>query len=106
MVGLSFADTVDRETVRSSGKSVFVNIAVVGLNKDGTDEFAGQGLPGYIEMTAVDGDVYYLWININGQLQISSQSVVSTPAAGGTPSETGWADASGTTVGTQLDYRR
>ncbi len=99
MVGHSFAESVIRDTVRSVGKTVYTNIAVVGLNKDGTDNLAGQGVPGYIEMTAVDGSVFYLWVDLNGRLNISSQAIVST--AGGTPSETGWSGASGVIVGQQ-----
>ena len=44
---------VPRQPTSSEGKSGFTNIAVTGLDKDGTaNDVTDMGLPGYIEMTS------------------------------------------------------
>lgn len=97
MVSFSLAQT-PRQPTSSEGKATFTNIAVVGLNKDGTGAYNNQGLPGYIEMTSTAGAVYYLYIGSDDNLRIASERMVGYLAS---PATVGWADASGPIVGNQ-----
>jgi len=63
MVSPSFAQG-PRGGTSSEGKTSFTNIAVTGLNDDGTTGGYDAGIPGYIEMTSTKGDIYYLYIDI------------------------------------------
>jgi len=98
MVGLSFAQT-PRDGTSSEAKTSFTNIAVRGLNQDGTSALNDMGLPGYIEMTSTSGSVFYLYIGTDGVLRIASDTEVGFKAS---PSIVGWGDGSGVVVGTQL----
>lgn len=98
IVNISFAEPVPRYNTSSVGKTGHTNIAVVGLNQDGTDGLADTGIPGYIEMTSCKGDVYYLYIGYDGALRIASESAV---GYGASPAIVGWADASAPLVGAQ-----
>ena len=91
MVSSSFAQT-PRQPTSSEGKTGFTNIAVRGLNL--------TGVPAYFEMTAGDGDVFYLYVGSDGKLRIASEGLVGT---GASPSIVAWEDASGTVVGDQSD---
>ncbi|MBM4240576.1 MAG: hypothetical protein FJ150_02725 [Euryarchaeota archaeon] len=95
MVTFSFAQT-SREGTSSEGKTTFTNIAVVGLNKDGTDDSITTGVPGYIEMVSSTGSKFYLWIGADSKLHIASQTEVGYLAS---PATVGWSDASGPIVG-------
>ena len=98
MVSFSLAQT-PREGKSSEGKSTFTNIAVVGLDKNGTDGITNPGLPGYIEMTNTAGKVFYLYIGYDGKLHLASETAVGTNAS---PSIISWRDASGVVVGAQI----
>ena len=80
MVSPSFAQT-PRNPLPSEGKSTFTNIAVVGLNKDGTSAVVNPGVPGYIEMTSTAGDVFYIYIDNDGVLRIASDAAVGLGAS-------------------------
>ena len=97
MVSPSIAQT-PRQPTSSEGKSGFTNIAVRGLDKDGTSRHTQQGLPGYIEMTSTKGDVFYLYVGFDGKLRLASEVHVGYLAS---PSVVGWSDASGVIVGNQ-----
>ena len=96
MVTSSFAQY--REGTTSEAKTSFTNIAVVGLDKDGTDATRNPGVPGYIEMTSTKGSVYYLFIDYDGTLRIASDIVI---GQGASPSITAWTSSSGVVVGDQ-----
>ena len=96
-VGISFAQT-PREGTSSEGKSTFTNIAVVGLEKDGTDGSRTTGLPGYIEMISAKGERFYLYLGYDGNLRIASDLEIGFLAS---PALVGWSDASGVIVGNQ-----
>lgn len=98
MVGISFAEPVPRGGVPSAGKSGFTNIAVYGLDQDGTDGLTDAGVPGYIEMTSTKGDVFYLYVGSDEILRIASETQVGYLAS---PATVGWSDASGKIVGNQ-----
>lgn len=87
-----------RQPTSSEGKTTFTNIAVVGLNKDGSSNPNNQGLPGYIQMTSTTGGVFYLYIGSDGKLRQASQIAVGYLAS---PSMVGWGDASAPLVGLQ-----
>ncbi|GAF67476.1 unnamed protein product, partial [marine sediment metagenome] len=89
-----------REGTPSEGKTTFTNIAVVGLEKDGTTIIATPGVPGYIEMTSCNGNVYYLYIDYEGYLCLASEEIV---GHGASPAVLDWAGrlGSGVVVGTQ-----
>ena len=95
MVSFSFAQA-SRDGTSSEGKTTFTNIAVVGLEKDGTDGTTTTGDPGYIEMTSSTGTVFYIWIGSDSRLHIASESAVGYLAS---PATVGWSDASGPIVG-------
>lgn len=97
MISSSYAQN-PREATSSEAKTSFANIAVTGLNKDGSDGFYVPGLPGYIEMTSTKGDVYYLFIGYDGKLRIVSDVVIGLAAS---PNTVAWQDASGVLVGLQ-----
>lgn len=98
MVSFSLAQT-PREGTSSEGKTTFTNIAVIGLNKNGTDGATNPGLPGYIEMTNTAGSIYYLFIGYDGKLRIASDRAVGMNAS---PNIVSWADtASSVVVGAQ-----
>lgn len=97
MVSLCFAQ-VPRGQISSEGKTGYTNLSVVGLDKDGANAAAQPGLPGYIEMISTSGSVFYLYIGFDGDLRLASEQVIGT---GASPTTIGWADASGTVVGTQ-----
>ncbi len=99
MVSLSFAQG-PRDGTSSEGKTTFTNLAVTGLNKDGTNGTSAPGLPGYLEMTSSAGNVYYLYVDYNGSLKLASAITV---GIGASPTIVGWADASGSLVATQTD---
>lgn len=97
MVSPSFAQT-PRNGTSSEGKTTYTNIAVRGLNQDGTDGIVDTGIPGYIEMTSTAGNVFYLWVDSDGVLKISSEVAV---GFGSSPAIVGWGNASGTKVSAQ-----
>jgi hypothetical protein len=68
-----------RQHTSSEGKSGFGNIAVRGLN--------ATGVPGYIEFSDGDGDIFYLYVDINGVLRIASEPAV---GFGASPATTSW----------------
>ncbi len=100
MVSPSFAQT-PRQPTSSEGKSTFTNIAVVGLNKDGTSAVANPGVPGYIEMTSTAGNVFYIYIDNDGVLRIASDVVI---GLGASPNTVSWGGAaSAPAVGVQVN---
>ena len=99
IVNFSFAQG-SRQPTSSEGKTTFTNLAVVGLNKDGSTNPANQGLPGYIEMTTSAGTVFYLFVDQSGRLKIASDIAVGYLAS---PAIVGWRDASGSVVGAQTN---
>lgn len=100
MVSYSFAYSGTRNAISSDGKTAFANISVTGLNKDrDTTLTDDMGLPGYIEFINPDNETYYLWVDRDGLLRISSDVVVGYLAS---PATVGWkGSASGTVVGRQ-----
>lgn len=102
MVSLSFAQT-PRQPTSSDSKSTFGNIAVMGLDSDGSDGYYVTGVPAYIEMTSSAGSVYYLYVGYDGGLRIASDVVI---GLGASPTTAGWSDASGVLVGTQHSGRQ
>ena len=100
MVSFSFAQT-PRQPTSSEAKTTFANIAVTGLDNDGTSTIENPGTPAYIEMTSSKGDVFYLYIDYDGILRIASESQVGYLAS---PATVSWgAAASGVVVGEQGD---
>ena len=100
MVGHSFAQT-PRDGTSSEGKSTFTNIAVRGLNKDGTSAVINPGVPGYIEMTSTAGSIFYLYIDNDGTLRIASDVAMGLDAS---PNTVSWGGAaSAPAVGDQGD---
>ncbi|MCK9370596.1 hypothetical protein M0R04_11860 [Candidatus Dojkabacteria bacterium] len=97
MVDFAFAQT-PRDATSSEGKSSFTNLAVTGNNLNGATAITRPGTPGYIEMLSSAGNTYYLWIDYNGILKVSSAVIV---GLGSSPAIVGWSDASGTNVATQ-----
>ena len=97
MVSFSLAQE-SRQLTSSEGKTTFTNIAVVGLNKNGTNGTTSQGLPGYIEMTSTSGSVFYLYIGSDGVLRIASEAAVGDLAS---PATIGWGNASAPKVSRQ-----
>ena len=97
MVSFSFAQT-PREGKSSEGKSTFTNIAVVGLDKNGTNAVTNPGLPGYIEMANTAGNTYYVFIGHDGKLRMASDVAMGRDAS---PNLVSWADASSVVVGAQ-----
>ena len=97
MIDFSFAQS-PRGGTDSEGKTSFTNIAVVGIDKNGTNGTTNPGLPGYIEMVSTGGSTYYLYINYSGRLCIASDVAV---GSGASPSIIGWTNASGVIVGNQ-----
>lgn len=87
-----------RDGTPSEGKTTFTNIAVVGLNNDGTNGSTLTGTPSYIEMINGKGTRYYLFVDSLGALRIGSDTKVGYLAS---PAMVGWSDASGTVVGAQ-----
>ena len=69
-----------RQPTSSEGKTSFTNIAIRGLNV--------SGVPGYIEIADTDGDIYYLWVDTDGNLMIASEIAV---GYGASPATTSWA---------------
>lgn len=89
-----------RQPTSSEGKTTFTNIAIVGLNNDGTNDITAHGTPAYIEMTSAKGDIFYLYIDYNGILRIASEVAV---GYGASPATVSWASAaSGVPVATQV----
>jgi hypothetical protein len=101
MVKFSYAQQPRESKSVSEGKTVFTNIAVVGLNDDGTSPSANPGTPGYIEMVSSKGDTFYLYIDYNGKLKIASDIAVGCVGSTSPAMVGGWKPASGITVGTQ-----
>lgn len=87
-----------RQPTSSEGKTTFTNIAVTGLDNDGTNGSTQAGTPSYIEMTSSKGDVYYLYIGYDGNLRLASEVAVGWLAS---PAIVGWSDASAPLVGEQ-----
>lgn len=94
MVGLSFAQT-PRQPTSSEGKTSFTNIAVRGLNKDGTSTITNPGVPGYIEMTSTAGNVYYLYVSHDGTLMLASEEII---GLGASPNTVSWGGATSAEV--------
>lgn len=99
MAPLCFAQT-PRQPTSSEGKTTFTNIAVTGLNNDGSDGLVDPGTPGYIEMISTTGRTFYLYIDAGDMLRMSSGVGVGFSAS---PATIGWADGSGEIVGLQGD---
>lgn len=96
-VGIAFAQT-PREGKSSEGKTTFTNMAVVGLDKNGTNGSTNPGLPGYVEMVSTKGDTFYLYIGYDGKLRCASEVAV---GFGASPSIVSWRDASAPLVRNQ-----
>ena len=63
MVSSSFAQS-PRAGTSSEGKTSFTNLAATGLDV--------SGVPGYLELTNGDGEVFYIYVDPSGILMIAS----------------------------------
>lgn len=73
----------------SEGKTSVTAIAVTGLDI--------SGVPGYVEFINGAGNVYYLYVDLTGDLKLASAAQVMT---GASPQTTDWTNQ-GTVVGSQ-----
>lgn len=91
-----------RDGTWAEGKSSFQHVATRGYSRDvGAD--TSDGIPGYYEITSVDGKPFYMFVDQNGYLRIASATQVGTTDTNGKPSTTqSWKNV-GDIVGEQTD---